>query len=149
MLIVHDISNEIKLLINSQLKRNAARKAESSPQGTKILLIQGDLHVRTLVDYLLNNQHDGPATPLLPELLAPWPFLYGTQVGVDVGVGSLVVTKRGLDGTEGRKHVQIGPGVILPHALSRIVKEFGNGMESFVVGGIHQLSEPFSMLTIC
>lgn len=66
----------IRARVDVRLRRGKVAKVKRTQQSSQhVLVIRGsDVHV--FVDYLL-NQRDGRSTVLIPQLLAPMPFLYG------------------------------------------------------------------------
>jgi hypothetical protein len=66
----------IRARVDVRLRRGKVAKVRRTQQSSRHVLVVRGQDVHVFVDYLL-NQKDGRSTVLIPQLLAPMPFLYG------------------------------------------------------------------------
>lgn len=101
----------IRSIINNRLNRARRVGSAKLSAAATTISISGESNVHSLVDYLL-NQRDGKSYVVLPELVAPGPFLFGTLCRTDIS----------LIGPMGGEQYQVRlVGLILPHAAQSIL----------------------------
>ncbi len=75
----------IRRNIDRRVNRARRPNVRSASTATVRLSIGGQANVHTLIDYII-NQKNGKSFVILPELVAPRPFLFATQFKSDVAV---------------------------------------------------------------
>ena len=114
-------TNTINGLIRERQRRAYAKKAKALTERHMTLLLHGHVDVATLVDWLC-NQREGQALCLLPALLSPEPFPYGTLSPIRVTRHEGVLQADG----SGSCHQLRLDGPILPvqaHNLVRLARQ--------------------------
>jgi len=116
--------DSIRAEISARIKRHKLAKIQQRTLNHQGLIRILDVHA--FVDYLM-NQRNGKSFVILPELISPTPFLYGTYCRAEV-----VVHGRDVGGVE---RVKVS-GVVLPEGVVRIRKTLENvlGEEGMPVG---------------
>lgn len=106
----------VKNLVHDRLSR--ARKTQSRRRSAAAvtLTVRGEIGVHTLVDFIL-NQKDGRSFVILPELMAPGPFLYGTMCRSELSVVGPIVG--------GDHQIRLGGGgsILLPTLCKSILEQ--------------------------
>lgn len=104
----------VKSLVHDRLSR--ARKTQSRRRSAAAvtLTVRGEMGVHTLVDFIL-NQKDGRSFVILPELVAPGPFLYGTLCRSELSVVGPIVG--------GDHQARLGGGILLPTLCKSILEQ--------------------------
>lgn len=117
---------KIREAINARLNRARKSVATKRSVAATTLIVRGELAVHGLVDFLL-NQRDGKSYVILPELIAPGPFLHGALSRSELSVVGPILG--------GEYQVNVS-GIVLPNATKLIIEH------------IHDLCEgttPFSL----
>lgn len=78
-------SKTIKSLIHDRLNKARTVQSRRRSTATVTLALRGEIAVHTLIDFIL-NQRDGKSFVIMPELISPGPFLYGTLCKSDLSV---------------------------------------------------------------
>ena len=107
----------IKNQINLRMHKNKVRRISKRVAKHQTILIK-DVHV--LVDYIL-NQKDGKSFVLLPDLVSPRPFLYGTLCRNEASI-------HGPD-LQGTYRLKLD-GMILPGAQRNLVEALNGQMDT-------------------
>lgn len=75
----------IKAAINRRVNRTRRRASSRTSTAAPNVIVRGEGSVHALVDYLL-NQRDGRSYVIIPQLLSPVPFLFGTQTRAELAI---------------------------------------------------------------
>lgn len=97
--------------INRRLQQTQKKASVRRSVATSTVLIQGEVDVHCLIDFLL-NQKEGKSYVILPELIAPESFLYGTMERTDYTITGPI--------DEGRYQLK-ATGIILPPTFEKFI----------------------------
>lgn len=75
----------IKAAINRRVNRTRRRVSSRTSTAAPNVTVRGEGSVHALVDYLL-NQRNGRSYVIIPQLLSPEPFLFGTQTRAELTI---------------------------------------------------------------
>jgi hypothetical protein len=101
----------IKEAINRRINRARKTHSKRVSVASTTLSVSGEISVHGLVDFLL-NQRDGKSFVVMPELVAPGPFLHGTLSRTDLSVVGPI---------HGGDYQISGTGMVLPTAAEALV----------------------------
>lgn len=133
---------KIKQEINDRLNRARRVQSRKRSVAASTLKIMGEGAVHCLVDFII-NQKDGRSYVILPEMIAPGPFLHGTLSRSDYAIIGPIMG--------GGYQVKIS-GTLLPkanRAINELVLECSKGQGPFHIScTVDERTEPFRALTL-